>query len=144
MSQQIDPHNEKLSALLKLKRYEQPDLGYFDRFADEFRAAENERMSQPGIFGSLVGRVRGIGAQLEARPRMAFTSAVAYAAIALAAVATLHRGMQNDGVAAEHSDLLLTPVSLTAPKQVVVPVIENVSKNELKRQEAEKKAAESK
>ncbi|QQL44221.1 hypothetical protein [Sulfuriroseicoccus oceanibius] len=142
MSQQTDPNHEKLSALLKLKRYEQPDLGYFDRFADEFRATEDAKAYKPSLLEVWKRKVVQLVQRLEDRPRFVLGTAVAYGAIALAAVMTFQRGVSGDSVAdGVHEDLLVTPVSLTAPKKVVVPVVESVSENERRKatQEAEEK-----
>lgn len=141
MSHQTDPKDEKLSALLQLKRFEQPDIGYFDRFAEEFRASEDSQLVKESAMGSMVARFKGMIERIESRPRLAFGSALAYAAIAMVAVVGIQVGsapsVQGD------NELLISPVSLQAPTQIVIPVVENVSKSELKRIEAVKAEAES-
>ena len=71
--------DDRIARLLRLKRYEQPPLGYFDNFLSEFRRRRDESPREPP-WSICIGRVRDFVFRQSVRQLAGYSAGVVTAA----------------------------------------------------------------
>jgi hypothetical protein len=105
---------ENISKLLRLKRYEQPPVGYFDDFLQEFQSRQRADLIRPPLWEVLWERISSIAPSFQV-PRLAYASIVALA-LAASAVIVARPAPQASGTLADSRPSL----SLTSPQPVTI------------------------
>lgn len=132
--------NPRISALLRLKKYESPSDEYFEQFSKELRDHQRSDALKGSAFTLLLERVLA-WLDLLGKPRLAYGAAAAYAVLAVVLVVGLRK--QND--AGDNTNPYIDPAPVSVrpvEKQQVVPVLETLSDAERERLAAEKARAE--
>lgn len=106
---------EKISNLLRLKRYEQPRPGYFEDFLQEFQTRQRAELIRRPLWEVAWDRMVSLAPNFQV-PRMAYATIVALA-VAASAVIIVRPGtpVSSGTLAANRSTL-----SLTAPHPVTI------------------------
>jgi hypothetical protein len=99
---------EKISKLLRLKRYEQPHPGYFEGFLAEFQARQRAELIRRPLWEIAWDRLVSLAPSFQV-PRLAYASIVALA-VAASAMIIVRPGtpVSSGPVAANRSTLSLT------------------------------------
>ncbi len=108
-------HNESISKLLRLKRYERPPQDYFENFLSDFQLRQRAEVIHRPFFKVLLDRISSAFTPPPS-PRLAFAASCAVAVIAGASVFTWSTSEdgENPGV-----NMTLTsgqPVEIGAPR----------------------------
>lgn len=78
-------NDETISKLLRLKRYEQPPEGYFDRFLEDFQDRQRSELLRRPVLSILWERLCAIAPNFEV-PRLAYAAVAACAVLGAVAV----------------------------------------------------------
>lgn len=116
----------ELQDLIKLKRYEQPEEGYFDDFLVEFKERQRSEMLKTSARGLLVERVKAWFDFSSGSNKLVFGAGAACAACAVFAM-TLHflPKIQHQQQVAQQIDKLPTDVAETSSEMLMLSVKES-------------------
>lgn len=131
--------DSRISALLRLKKYETPPDEYFETFSLELREYQRSDALKGSSFTLFLERLLA-WLDLMGKPRLAYGAAAAYALLVIAVVIGL-RSEQGANVKT-NPFMEASPISIRpAARQPVVPVIETYSEAERERLAAERARA---
>ncbi len=116
----------ELQDLIKLKRYEQPEEGYFDSFLSEFQERQRSEMLKTSARGLLVERVKAWFDFSSGTNKMVIGAGVACAACTVIAM-TMHflPKIQHQQQIAQQADRLPTDIAETSSDMLMLSVKES-------------------
>jgi hypothetical protein len=113
--------DDQIARLLRLKRYEQPQPGYFENFLHEFRRRQRDELLRQPLWRVCFERARGFTLRLDVR---SLASAGAAAVVACAAVISLTIDRQPDTtqLAVQSSPVPSTPARIQKEFEIAPPM----------------------
>ncbi|HEY4282741.1 MAG TPA: hypothetical protein VGM62_06705 [Chthoniobacterales bacterium] len=126
--------DKEISALLRLKRYEQPPPGYFDNFLHEFHRRQRDDLLKKPLWRIGVERAHDFMLRLNVPALSSYPAAVT-AALVCAAVISLkvYQTPEPVGISAHAGPALSAPVNATSELTLAVPVATHVFTQPLRR-----------